>query len=213
MTGATLRRRDDGALELRVNGLFVMDDVETASERALAQQVVDAGAREILVGGLGLGYTARELLAHDDVQRVVVAELHGEIVEWMREGEIPGRDLIDDPRLEIVVGDVQDVVRAQLPHSLDAIVLDVDNGPDFLVHDENAAVYRDDFVRECADRLRPDGCLSIWSMADSAPLRAVLLNRFTAVTAEHVDVRLQSRDERYWILCGSRPHGSDIVRA
>jgi len=211
MDEVTVRRRDDGAIELRVNGLFVMDDLETSSERALARAALDAGARRVLVGGLGLGFTTRELLADPDVERVVVAELHAEIVAWMRAGTIPGADLLADPRLEVVVDDVRAVVAAQPPATLDAVLLDVDNGPDFLVHDENAAVYGDDFLATCADRLRSEGVLLVWSMADSPPLRARLLDRFTTVDAESVPVRLQGRDERYWILVGLRPRGSAIV--
>ena len=204
MTGATLRRRDDGATELRVDGVFVMDDVETASERLLARVAVENGARDVLVGGLGLGFTARELLAVPDVERVVVAELHGEIVDWMRSGTIDGADLLADPRLDVVVDDVRQVVDRQPPASLDAIVLDVDNGPDFLVHQHNQAVYGTSFVAECARRLRPAGRLCIWSMADSAPLRSVLADHFDEVDAIAVDVRLQERDEQYWILTAAR---------
>lgn len=200
-----LRRRADGALELRVNGVFVMDDLETSSERLLARHVIDLGACEVLVGGLGLGFTLRELLGSPDVTRVVVAELHGEIVQWMRDGTVPGADLLADPRSDVVVGDVRDVVAAQPPASLDAIVLDVDNGPDFLVHDENAAVYRSGFIDTCATRLRPGGHLAIWSMADSADLRAVLATSFAQVTATAVPVDLQGRDERYWVLTGVSP--------
>src|SRR3954451_7680180 len=119
MTGPTLRRRDDGATELRVNGVFVMDDVETTSEQALARTVIDLGAREILVGGLGLGYTLRAVLASAQVSRVVVAELHTEIVGWMRDGTVPGADLLADERTHVVVGDVRDVVAAQSAASLD----------------------------------------------------------------------------------------------
>ncbi|TCI98629.1 hypothetical protein [Aeromicrobium sp. IC_218] len=201
----TLRRREDGSVELRVNGVFVMDDVETSSERLLARAVVDLGASEVLVGGLGLGFTARELLSAPSVQRVVVAELHGEIVGWMRDGTLPGAELLDDPRLQVVVGDVRDVVSTQPEASLDAIVLDVDNGPDFLVHDQNAAVYEPDFADVCASRLRPGGHLSIWSMADSADVRAVLEERFEQVGATAVPVDLQGRDETYWVLTGSAP--------
>jgi len=211
MDEVTLRRRDDGTVELRVNGLFVMDDVETTSERRLARRALEAGARRVLVGGLGLGFTTRELLTDPDVERVVVAELHGEIVDWMRDGVVPGADLLADPRVDVTVDDVRAVVAEQPEGQLDAILLDVDNGPDFLVHDENAAVYRDDFLATCASRLRPDGALAIWSMADSSALRTALLNRFTAVTAESVDIRLQERDERYWILVGERPRRSAIV--
>ena len=204
MTGPTLRRRDDGALELRVNGVFVMDDVETSSERALARAAIELGASEILVGGLGLGYTLRALLASPEVTRVVVAELHPEIVGWMRDGTIPGADLLADERTYVVVGDVRDVVAAQSPASVDAIVLDVDNGPDFLVHDDNAAVYGPDFIEVCASRLRPGGSLCVWSMAPSESLIANLAATLTDVRTEAIDVRLQDRDERYWIVTGAR---------
>jgi len=204
MTGPTLRRRDDGALELRVNGVFVMDDVETSSEQALARTVLDLGARHVLVGGLGLGYTLRALLASPQVTQVVVAELHPEIVGWMRDGTIPGADLLADVRTQIVVGDVRDVVAAQAPASLDAIALDVDNGPDFLVHDANAAVYGTAFVEVCASRLRPGGHLCVWSMNDSEQLRGAMGDHLTDVQAEAFDVRLQGRDERYWIVSGTR---------
>ncbi len=211
MDEVTIRHRADGATELRVNGVFVMDDVETSSERLLARSVVDDGAREVLVGGLGLGFTLRELLS-TDVSRVVVAELHREIVDRMRDGTIAGADLLDDPRAEVVVDDVRAVVARQAPASLDAVLLDVDNGPDFLVHDTNAAVYGSEFVATCARSLRPSGRLSIWSMADSPSVRSRLAEHFEDVVADAVDVRLQGRDERYWILTGLRPRHSDIVR-
>jgi spermidine synthase len=204
MTGPTLRRRDDGALELRVNGVFVMDDVETSSERALARTIIDLGAREILVGGLGLGYTLRALLASPQVTSVVVAELHGEIVAWMRDDTIPGAELLTDERTHVVVGDVREVVAAQVPASLDAIALDVDNGPDFLVHDDNAAVYERDFVGVCASKLRRGGHLCVWSMNDSERLRRAMADHLSDVRAESVAVQLQDRHERYWIVTGSQ---------
>jgi len=207
MTGATLRRRDDGSIELRVNGVFVMDDVETSSEEALAHTVLGLGAREILVGGLGLGFTLRALLGSSDVRRVVVAELHPEIVGWMRAGEIPGADLLADVRTEVVADDVRRVVRAQPISSLDAIVLDVDNGPDFLVHDTNAAVYRPGFVETCATRLRAGGHLCVWSMDDSAALRAAMARQLSDVRGTSLPVTLQGRAEHYWILTGRRDTG------
>lgn len=200
-----LRQRDDGATELRVNGVFVMDDRETSSERLLARHVLDLGARDVLVGGLGLGHTLRELLGDPAVTRVVVAELHRQIVDWMRAGTVPGADLLADPRTEVVVDDVRRVVAAQPLSTLDAICLDVDNGPDFLVHEQNAALYTGDFVAACAARLCPDGHLAIWSMADSADVRTALSEHFDVVTVHPVPVDLQGRDEHYWVLTGSRP--------
>lgn len=209
MSGPTLRRRADGSTELRVNGVFVMDDVETSSERLLARVVTDLGAADVLVGGLGLGFTLRELLASPGVRRVVVAELHAEIVGWMRDRTVPGADLLADPRADVVVGDVRDIVRAQPPALLDAILLDVDNGPDFLVHDANAEVYGPGFVEVCAARLRPGGHLCVWSMAESSDLVAAMASHLTDVRAEPVPVRLQGRDESYWVMTGRRPDPAD----
>jgi spermidine synthase len=190
-----LRRRDDGALELRVNGVFVMDDVESTSERRLAELVLERGARDVVVGGLGLGFTTRALLADERVRRVLVAELHPAVASTTE---------IDDPRFELVIGDVRDLIAAQPDASADAVLLDVDNGPDSLVHPDNAAVYGDAFVAECARVLRPGGTLAVWSMDDSPGLRTTLATHLHHVEAERVPVRLQGRDEAYWILSGRR---------
>ena len=199
-----VRRRADGALELRVNGVFVMDDVETTSERRLAEVVLDHGARDVLVGGLGLGFTVRTLLADARVRRVVVAELHAEVVRTVcrpRPAPAGGIGLVE-PRLDVVIGDVRDLVTAQPDACADAVLLDVDNGPDSLVHAGNAAVYGDAFMAECARVLRPGGTLAVWSMADSPGLRATLDAHLVDVAAESVPVRLQGRAEEYWILSG-----------
>lgn len=201
-----IRHRDDGSLELRVNGVFVMDDQETSSERLLAQHVLDLGARDVLVGGLGLGYTAQALI-DGGARRVVVAELHAHIVEAMRTGQIPGADLLADPRLTVDVRDVREVVFSQSERSLDAILLDVDNGPDALVHGANAAVYRDEFITVCTTRLRNDGHLSVWSMADSDQVRAGLDRHFESVRTTEVPVNLRGHHDSYWLLTGSRPTG------
>lgn len=202
---ANLRRRCDGAIELRVNGVFVMDDQEVGAERLLARRAgSDPGptARDVLIGGLGLGYTLREVLA-GAARRVVVAEIEAALPRWMRAGLLPGAELLADPRVELQVRDVRAVITGQPERSLDAILLDVDNGPDHLVLAGNAAVYERAFLAECALRLRPGGQLRIWSQADSAPLRANLAAIFLEVHAEQVPVRLQDRDECYWLLSGS----------
>lgn len=200
-----VRTRADGATELRVNGVFVMDDVETSSERVLAERALASGAREVLVGGLGLGFTADALLRPADgpgVERLVVAELHREVVDAVRDGAGAGPAVLDDPRCDVVVGDVLAVLDAQPDASLDAVLLDVDNGPDFLVHDANAEVYAGAGIARCTRALRPGGTLAVWSMADSAPLRTALAAALDDVEAVPVPVRLQGRDEHYWVLAG-----------
>lgn len=204
---AVLHTRADGATELRINGVFVMDDHETTSERLLATRALAAvdDPRHVLVGGLGLGYTTRELLADPRVQRVTVAEIEPAVVAWMRSGTVPGVDLLEDPRVVVVVGDVRDVVTAATPASLDAIVLDVDNGPDSLVLPANAAVYHGAFLGVCSDRLRAGGTVVVWSQEDSAALRSTLAEHFTDVSVERVPVRLQDRDEAYWLIRAAAP--------
>ncbi|WP_427889402.1 MnmC family methyltransferase [Kribbella sp. GL6] len=198
-----LRHREDGALELRVNGVFVMDDQETSSEELLAAAAL-ATVRHpdrVLVGGLGLGYTVRALLADERLGEVMVAEIEPDLVAWMRAGLVPS--VLDDPRVAVVVGDVRAVV-ADLPGaSVDAILLDVDNGPDFLVYNENSAIYTSDFLTTCHAKLRPGGVLTVWSSAASPALESAVKTVFSACDVKPVPVRLQGRDELYYVYQGS----------
>lgn len=198
-----LRRRPDGALELRVNGVFVMDDRETRSEELLAATVLDAQDRpgRLLVGGLGLGYTVRALLADRRVRQVVVAEIEADLVDWMRQGLVPS--VLSEPRVEVVVADVRDVVGDQPDGSLDGILLDVDNGPDFLVYDQNEAIYRPRFLRDCRRKLAPGGTLTVWSSSASEALADTLSGTFGSCTVRPVPVNLQGRDETYYVYQGN----------
>jgi spermidine synthase len=203
-----VRRRSDDSLELRVNGVFVMDTAETTTERALARATLDQVGRphRILVGGLGLGYTVRELLADDRVGHVTVAEIEPAVVGWMRDGVLPGADLLADPRVDVVVDDVRAVVRAHAAGAYDVVLLDVDNGPDFLVYDANAAVYESPFLAQCRRVLTGPGtdtagrALAVWSSTRSAQLETAMRRVFGACQAVPVPVDLQGRDERYWLF-------------
>lgn len=210
---AVLRRRPDGALELRIGGVFVMDDVETTSERLLAEATLAglSGPLRIVVGGLGLGYTLRALLSDRRVERVVVAELEPAIPTWMRDGVLPGSDLLADPRVDLQVADVRTVVDDAGPASLDAILLDVDNGPGYLVHEDNASLYEDSFVRRCGAVLAPGGQLCVWSMAEAPALATAMEAVFDRVYSEPVPVRLQGRDETYWLVRGRGPRNDSLT--
>ncbi|MET9271001.1 hypothetical protein [Kribbella sp. NPDC003557] len=197
------RREDDGALELRVNGVFVMDDRETSSEELLASAALEAVRHpdRVLVGGLGLGYTVRALLTDDRLGQVVVAEIEPDLVAWMRSGLVPS--VLDDPRVAVVVGDVRAVV-ADLPDaSVDAILLDVDNGPDFLVYNENSTIYTSGFLTTCRARLRAGGVLTVWSSSESPALEAAVTAVFGSCDVKPVPVTLQGRDELYYVYQGS----------
>lgn len=201
-----LRRRDDGALELRVNGVFVVDTVETSSERELATASLAAvsAPRRVLVGGLGLGFTLRAVLDDPRMQRVTVVELEPALVDWVRAGLVPGgAGLLADPRVSVRVGDIADHVARAAPEAYDVVLLDVDNGPGYLVHAANAELYRVPFLRRCARVLAGGGVLVVWSMTESDALTTDMRAVFARVWTRPCPVRLGTRRETYWLHLAS----------
>jgi spermidine synthase len=189
-------------LELRVNGVHVMDSAENSSEVALARTALDRAPTpaSVLVGGLGLGFTAHEVLADPRVERVVVAEIEESLVGWFRDGTIPHGPLyLADQRLAISVADVQQVIAESGPETFDLILLDVDNGPDFLVHQQNAALYEAELLQQAWQALRPDGVLVVWSSTESERLTETLREIFEEAGTEPCPVVLQGRQETYWL--------------
>lgn len=198
-------RRDEGAapvLELRANGVFVMDTLEFATEQALATAGLELveEPRDVLVGGLGLGFTMHQVLADTWVERCTVVEIEEDLVTWMRDGTIPhGQTMLADARANPVVADVTSVLGEARDASYDLILLDVDNGPHFLVHESNRRVYQRPFLQQAHRILRPGGVLVVWSMDHSEELEDVLREVFGEAEARRQEVRLQDRDEHYWL--------------
>ena len=205
-----LRRRASGTaadvLELRVNGVFVMDTLETTSEIELAAQalaLVEAPA-SVLIGGLGLGFTLQRVLADARVERAVVVEIEEPLIEWMRDGTVPhGPAILADARATIVNADIAMAV-AEARSTYDLVLLDVDNGPGYLVHDANEQVYQADFLGRCRDVLGPGGVLVVWS-ADAAPdLLEAMREVFGTAEEQAHDVLLQDRPEQYFLYLARR---------
>lgn len=201
------RRSSDGAVELRVNGVFVMDTVQTSSERLLAEATLARAVGDrlrVLVGGLGLGFTLSRLLVSERVAAVTVAEIEPALPQWHRAGLIPGvEDVLADPRVTIVLDDVANALAEARDAEFDLVLLDVDNGPDFLVYPANAALYRDEMLAQCRRVTRDTGVTAIWSMSRSGPLERSLAETFGAVEVIPVPVQLGTRAESYWLFLGS----------
>jgi spermidine synthase len=198
------RRAEDGpaVLELRVNGVFVMDNRETGSEQALATLALAEveRPRHVLVGGLGLGFTAREVLADRRVRRVVVVEIEEALVGWMRDGTIAsGPALLADERLTVVPGDLRELVEEITTTAYDLVLLDVDNGPGYLVHEQNAAVYRAPFLARLRALLTPGGAVAVWAANEAPELEQALREVFGDCTRITHPVHLQGRDEHYFL--------------
>ncbi|MGR6967219.1 hypothetical protein ACU610_22445 [Geodermatophilus sp. URMC 61] len=208
-----LRRRtaDDGGthLELVVDGVFAMDDVDTSTERALATEALrrlPGRDLRVLVGGLGLGWTAATALAEPRVTAVEVAELHAPLVRWAEEGRLPAVAAVPgDPRLRLRTGDVVDVL-AEHEGWWDAVLLDVDNGPGFLVHESNEALYRPAGLARAVAALRPSGVLAIWSSSPAPRLRKELTRLPTTADAEELllPVARDGREFTYAVVLARR---------
>ena len=162
------RRGDDYMISLDRNEL--MSSRMNGSEIALATMTLERlgspAAPRILVGGYGMGFTLRALLADTGPKAdIVVAELVPEIIDWAR-GPMAAMTgtCLDDPRVELRIGDVVDEIADAGP-GYDAILLDVDNGPDGLTRPANNGLYSWRGLETAKAALREGGILAIWSAA------------------------------------------------
>ncbi len=158
------------------------------SEEALAtigcSGLQSSDSAQVLVGGMGMGFTlAAALQSLSATAQVTVAELIPEVIEWNRGplGDCAGRPL-DDPRSKVFIGDVAELLKGG-DSQFDAILLDVDNGPDGLTQTENQWLYSERGLRAIYQTLRPEGTLAVWS-ASHDPLFLIRLKkaRFHAST-------------------------------
>lgn len=161
----------DGTFCIRINGQILMDSSATASETLLGELAVDRPlaalnpAPRILIGGLGLGYTLRRVLEGvGPYARVTVAELIPAVIDWNRAHlrSLNGA-LLDDPRVDLVSGDVVEIIRRAPAASFDALLLDVDNGPVAMVQAANRGLYSRAGIDSIAAALRGGGRAAIWS--------------------------------------------------
>jgi spermidine synthase len=192
---------------IRVDGKELMGSRAHGSEDALAQLTLNAlpeahrAAARVLVGGLGMGFTLAAALRELGPQgAVVVAELVPAVIAWNKGAlsHLAGAPL-DDPRTSVHTGDVGELLR-EPGEGFDAILLDVDNGPDWLTREENGWLYRGEGLATIARALRPGGALAIWSATDDVAFTKLLMAGSLRVT-KHTARSHNGRGRRHtvWI--------------
>lgn len=166
--------------ELIVAGVFAMDSADTSTETALAlrslERVEEPG--RVLVGGLGLGFTSWQVLKDRRVSEVHVAEIEEDLVQWARLGLTPTLGVLArHPRVTIHPQNIATVLDGDVPEApgpWDLVLLDVDNGPSFLVHEDNERLYSAPALEAALALVAPGGVLAIWAAQPEPELLAGL---------------------------------------
>lgn len=199
----SLRRRHILALktdvfEILLGEEHLMSSLFTASEIALADKglaALNGDTLDVLVGGLGLGYTAQAVLAHESVADLTVVDLLAPVIRWHEEGLVPMKtELADNPRCRLVQGDFFAMAasevgfdRDQPGRQYDALLIDIDHTPERLLHGGSKGFYTPEGLRAVQRFVKPGGIVGLWS--DEAPdeaITALLGQAFDEAWAEPV---------------------------
>ncbi|CAG6399237.1 spermidine synthase [Actinacidiphila cocklensis] len=177
--GEVVLRQRGRTYEIIANGCFLMDTSDGTSERLLVDAALQAlegrdDAPRVLIGGLGVGFSLARAAAAS-WGRIDVVEREPAVVGWHREGPLAAysEGALEDPRVTLVQDDLlAHLYRAGEPY--DALCLDIDNGPDWTVTENNGSLYSPSGLDACRNRLTPGGVLAVWSAQPSATFEAAL---------------------------------------
>jgi spermidine synthase len=202
-----VRHGDDFMIMLDRNELMSsrMSGSEVALGTMTCQRLNSAAGARLLIGGYGMGFTLRAVLAAlGPAARITLAELVPGIIDWARGPmQAMAQDCLDDPRVEIVIDDVARLIGAAR-HSYDAILLDVDNGPDGLTRQANDGLYSARGLESARAALRPGGILAVWSASPDAAFTRRLKRAGFAVDEVKVRARANGKGPTHtlWFATG-----------
>jgi spermidine synthase len=183
--------------EIKLGDEFLMSSQFTTAEIELARlglAALQRGDLDVVVGGLGLGYTAQAVLENPGVRSLVVVDALAEVIEWHEQGLLPvAKQLMNDPRCRLVHGDFfamsdsADGFDSRTPgRRFDAVLVDIDHSPTKLLHPRHAALYRPEGLARLAGHLHPGGVFALWSNdPPDDPFNSMLAGAF-ATSAAHV---------------------------
>ena len=201
--------RHDESFCIRLAGQVLMDSRQHESELELARlgcaHLVERWEPTILIGGLGLGYTLRQCL--DTVgpkAMVTVCEFMDEVIDWNREhvGALTAHPL-RDKRVHLEQGDVVRVLRGS-ESAFDAILLDIDNGPNAITDRSNSTLYGPNGIDVCARALTPKGCLAVWSAGPDKAYERELMRAGFAVRRYRARAYAGSKSQARFIFVAAR---------
>jgi spermidine synthase len=197
----TLRRRFDVAVgrevfEVKLGDEYLMSSLFTEAERRLAVLGLEGleGELDVVVGGLGLGYTAVEALKNERVRRLLVIDLFQPVIDWHREGLVPNGELLtNDARCELKQGDFFALARSGFDagdpgRRFDAVMLDIDHSPEHFLEASNESFYSAEGLAAVRRQLKPGGRFAMWSddRADDG-FTEVLAGAFGSATGHDVE--------------------------
>lgn len=211
--GEVVLRQHGELLQIIANGCFLMDTSNGRSERLLVRSALAEWERHngtrpqdsapphapsLLIGGLGVGFSLNEAVREPRWSRVIVVERERAIIDWHHEGPLAPltAEALADPRTELVRADLldylappPDAAQPSATEDVDVLCLDIDNGPDWTVTEDNGSLYSPAGLASCAARLRPSGVLAVWSAAPSEAFEDALRHSgFVGVRTEAVPV-------------------------
>ncbi|MER5768496.1 spermidine synthase family protein [Streptomyces sp. NPDC001985] len=195
--GEVVLRRHGDHHEIIANGCFLMDTSDGRSERLLIDAAhhalrtrSPAHRPSLLIGGLGVGFSLAHAANNPHWRHIAVVEREQAIIDWHVSGPL-GRfsgPALADPRSVILRTDLLTHLRSPGAR-YDALCLDIDNGPDWTVTDDNENLYSPAGLALCAEKLEPGGVLAVWSAKPSPAFEDTLRNAgFTGVRTEEIRV-------------------------
>ncbi len=197
-----LRRRPEPRLdnqevfEVKLGDEYLMSSLFTESERQLATLGLSPleGKLDVVIGGLGLGYTAAEALKNENVDRLLVIDLFQAVIDWHHTGLVPmGEVLTKDPRCELRQSDFFELARSGFDthapgKKFDAVLLDIDHSPNHFLNPANQSLYTTQGLALVRDQLNPTGTFALWSNDPaSEDFTAHLRQTFNTATAHNIE--------------------------